>query len=86
MSALGWKAAVHPGRMSALTDTGRSEALRRPEMNGNYRPEAEMNGNYRPEAAADKIQPTGLSIFRTAQIESVSKLPISSTDSLSSYS
>jgi hypothetical protein len=76
MSALGWKAAVHPGRMSALTDTGRSEALRRPEM----------NGNYRPEAAADKIQPTGLSIFRTAQIESVSKLPISSTDSLSSYS
>jgi hypothetical protein len=42
MTALGWKADTQPGRMSALTDTGRSEALRRPESNGSYRPKAAL--------------------------------------------
>ena len=33
MAALGWKADIQPGRMSALTDTGRSEALEWPDLN-----------------------------------------------------
>ena len=34
MAVLGRKADTRPGRMSALTDTGRSDALRTPELNG----------------------------------------------------
>ena len=33
MSALGWKADTRPGPMSALTDTGRSNALEEPDLN-----------------------------------------------------
>ena len=40
MAALGRKADIQPGRMSALTDTGRSEALKQPNLNVRYRPEA----------------------------------------------
>jgi len=41
MTALGWKADTHPGRMSALTDTGRSGALIQPDLNDSFRPEAD---------------------------------------------
>ena len=38
MTALGRKADIQPGRMSALTDTGRSEDLRLSRLNGSFRP------------------------------------------------
>jgi hypothetical protein len=41
MAGLGWKADTRPGRMSALTNTGLSEALKRPDLNVRYRPEAD---------------------------------------------
>jgi len=34
MAALGWKADIQPGRMSALTITGRFEDLELPKSNG----------------------------------------------------
>jgi hypothetical protein len=34
MAALGWKADIQPGRMSALTDAGRLEPPKRLELNG----------------------------------------------------
>lgn len=40
METLGWKADNRPGRMSALTDTGRSATLKRPDFNDSYRPGA----------------------------------------------
>ena len=40
MAALGWKADIQTGRMSALTNTGRSEALELAKLNVSYRPEA----------------------------------------------
>ena len=46
MSALGRKADVKPGRMSALTDTGRSEVLRRSNLNGSYRPIPDAKSRY----------------------------------------
>jgi hypothetical protein len=42
MTALGWKADIEAGRMSALTKTGRSKALRVPDLNGCYRPKADI--------------------------------------------
>lgn len=38
VAALGWKADIQPGRMSALTNTGRSEALELADLNGRFRP------------------------------------------------
>ena len=40
MAALGRKADIRPGRMSALTDTGHSEELKRADLNDHLRPEA----------------------------------------------
>jgi hypothetical protein len=37
MAALEWKADTRPGRMSALTDTGRSAALKRADLNVSMR-------------------------------------------------
>ncbi len=38
MTGLGWKAAIQPGRMSAFTNTGHSEAPKLPKLNGSGRP------------------------------------------------
>ena len=40
LSTLEWKADTRPVRMSVLTDTGRSEALKLPKFDGSYRPRA----------------------------------------------
>jgi hypothetical protein len=41
MTALGRKAAVQPGRMAAIIDSGHSEAMRKPDLNVRFRPEAD---------------------------------------------
>ena len=47
MTALGWKADTRSGRMSALTDTGRSEVLKRADLNDRFRPRADAKQSIR---------------------------------------
>ena len=42
MAALGRKAAIRPGCMSAFTQTGRSETLKWPDLNVSLRPIADI--------------------------------------------
>jgi hypothetical protein len=41
MTGLRWKADIHPRRMTALINTGQSEVLKLPKLDGSYRPEAD---------------------------------------------
>ena len=54
MAALGRIADGHPGRMSALTNSGRSDALKWPDLNGSSRPEAVVQN--RPATLEIKVQ------------------------------
>jgi hypothetical protein len=45
MTALGRKADIQPGRMSALTNSGRSEVLEPAKVNGSFRPEAVISNH-----------------------------------------
>jgi hypothetical protein len=45
MTAVGQKADTRPARMSALTDTGRSEPPKSLVLNGRYRPEAVISNH-----------------------------------------
>lgn len=42
-ASISWMAETHPGQMSALINTGRSDCRILPKMNVRYRPEADCN-------------------------------------------
>jgi len=52
MAALGWKADTPPGRMSALTDTGRSEVLEPAKFHGSFGHKRTSLLTYRAQTAA----------------------------------